>query len=233
MDLEKEVAGLEFGEDNEALSINSGSDKLGNGDETKVQNNGCVVENNHPNELSSEGKGMGTEVRGSINLADADVKPEVSPSAATMKKGNRLKKWKRIKRDPNKVGNSSVDTGKIVTHDFTDSGANSSKRMQVRGSVSSTNAVVRNLDGFSMLGDNGLVIGPIFAAGTDSENSEDRSSKSSTAASAPRARYEMPVVAGFPRDKGRMRSLSGKNMGNSVLRGQQVKGRIETSKKAR
>ncbi|CAI9755055.1 unnamed protein product [Fraxinus pennsylvanica] len=234
MDLEREVPGLEFGVDDEIISTISGSDKLGSGDETKVQNNGCVVENIYPNELSSEGTGMGTEVRGLVNLADADVKPEVSPSPATTKKGNRLKKWKRIKRDPNKVGNSSVDT---VTRDLSTSGANSSKRMQVfedrnqrgEGSVSSTNA--RNLDGFAMLGDYRLSIGPTFAAGTNSENSEDRSSKFSTAASVTRARYEMPVVAGFPRDKSRMRSLSGKNLG-ILVRGQQGWGRIETSKKA-
>ncbi|XP_022886514.1 WPP domain-interacting protein 1-like [Olea europaea var. sylvestris] len=237
MDFGREVPGLEFGEDNEVNGTISGSEKLHSDDETKVLNNGCVVENIYPNELSSEGTGMGTEVRGLVNLADADVKPEMSPSPATTKKGNRLKKWKRIKRDPNKVGNNSVDAAKMVTQDLSDSGTNSSKRMQVfddrnqrgQGSVSSTNA--RNLDGFATLGDYRLSIGPTFAAGNDSENSEDRSSKSSTTTSAPRARYEMPVVGGFPRDKSRMRSLSGKNLGNSV-RGQKGWGRIETSKKA-
>ncbi|XP_022873380.1 WPP domain-interacting protein 1-like [Olea europaea var. sylvestris] len=234
------ISGLELGEDNDAISTISGSEKLVNGDETNFQNNGGVVENNYPNELSSKGKGMGTEVRDLVNLAATDVKLEVLPSHATMKKGNRLKKWKRIKRDPNKVGNSSADTGKMVMQDLSNSGGNSSKRMQVlydrnqkgEGSVSSTNAVARNLDGFAMLGDYGLAIGPTFAAGTDSENSEDRSSKSSTAASAPRARYEMPVVAGFPRDRSKIRSPSGKNLGNTV-RGQQGKGRIETGKKAK
>ncbi|KAA8523487.1 hypothetical protein F0562_009910 [Nyssa sinensis] len=78
-----------------------------------------------------------------------------------------------------------------------------------------------------------VVVGPTFAAGTDSENSEDWSSKSSTAASAPHLTYEIPAVVGYAHEKNRMKNPGGKNLGNLVTRGQQGKSRTETSKKPR
>ncbi|XP_011095647.1 WPP domain-interacting protein 1 [Sesamum indicum] len=242
MDLESECSVLGSVEDNEEITNDSVSGNLENFGESKVQINGsCSVENNDNNELFPEVEQKEADVLDSVSLPPVDLKPEVSPSPSTTRKGYGLKKWRRIKRDANKGGDSSIATSKMVTQDSLYPGLNSSKRVQVYaerkqksdGSVSSTNALVRSLDGFAQLDDSGLELGPPFAAGTDSENSEDQSSKSSTAASAPRMKYENPVVAGFLRDKGRMRSLSGKNLTHSVQRGQQGKGRIESTKKAR
>ncbi|GFP94790.1 WPP domain-interacting protein 1 [Phtheirospermum japonicum] len=142
--------------------------------------------------------------------------PEVKQNGADKRKGKGLKKWRRIKRDTKKASGG----GEIVmTHELLNSDVILCKHMQYserkqksEGSVSSTNAIVQNFEDFG-----GLGVGPPFAAGTDSENSEDRSSKSSTAASAPKLKNEMPVLI-----SGRMRSVSGKNMG-----------RAETTKKAR
>ncbi|KAL0443204.1 UNVERIFIED_CONTAM: WPP domain-interacting protein 2 [Sesamum latifolium] len=242
MDLESECSVLGSVEDNEEITNDSVSGNLENFVESKVQINGsCSVENNDDNELFPEVEQKEAEVLESVSLPPVDLKTEVSPSPTTMRKGYGLKKWRRIKRDANKGGDSSIATSKMMTQDSPYSGPNSSKRVQVYaerkqksdGSVSSTNALVKSLDGFAQLDDSGLGLGQPFAAGTDSENSEDQSSRSSTAASAPRMKYEKPVVVGFPRDKGRMRSLSGKNLTHSVQRGQQGKGRIESTKKAR
>ncbi|KAL0353439.1 UNVERIFIED_CONTAM: WPP domain-interacting protein 2 [Sesamum angustifolium] len=230
MDLESECSVLGSVEDNEEITNDSVSGNLENFGESKVQINGtCSVENNDNDELFPE-----------VEQKEAEVSPSPTTTTTT-RKGYGLKKWRRIKRDAIKGGDSSIATSKMMTQDLPYSGPNSSKRVQVYaerkqksdGSVSSTNALVRNLDGFAQLDESGLGLGPPFAAGTDSENSEDQSSKSSTAASAPRMKYEKPVVVGFPHDKGRMRSLSGKNLTHSVQRGQQGKGRIESTKKAR
>ncbi|KAG8365204.1 hypothetical protein BUALT_Bualt18G0080100 [Buddleja alternifolia] len=205
---------------------------MGNNGESKVYNNGsCVVENDddsYDNELLYDVKGKGAEVSGLVSSVDSLA----SPSPTMTKKGRGLRKWRRIKRDV-RGGDSSDDTRKMLMQDLSNSVANPSKRIQVRaerkqksgGSVSSTKAMLESLDVF---GDSGSAMGqPSFDAGTDSENSEDRSSKSSTAASAPKMNYGMPVVAGFQHDKSIMRSLSGKNSG------QRRNGRIDTIKKAR
>ncbi|KAG8386567.1 hypothetical protein BUALT_Bualt03G0161800 [Buddleja alternifolia] len=243
MDLESECSVLESVEDNEEIRNDSVSKKSGNVGEPKVQNNGsCVVENNDSNELFPEVKEKEAEVLGSGNEPCVDLNREVSPSPTMTRRGHGLKKWRRIKRDVNWSGDYIINTGKMVKQELSNSDvqSTSSKRAQTyagrnrksEGSVSSTNAVLRNLDGFS-LDDSGLGLSPSFAVGTDSENSEDRSSRSSTAASVPKIKFEKPVIVGFPHDKSRMRSLSGKNLTHSVQRGQHGKGRIEATKKAR
>ncbi|PIN25124.1 hypothetical protein CDL12_02145 [Handroanthus impetiginosus] len=242
MALESECSVLVSVEDNEEMKNVSQLDKLGKIGESEVQNNGCYkVENNDNHELLSDVKEKGTEVLGSVRSPSAEMKPEVSPSPTTTRKGHGLKKWKRIKRDVRKGGDNRVDTGKMVMRELSNSLGNPSKRTQVyaerqqksEGSVSSTNPVAGDLDVFALCGNPGFVMGPSVDAGTDSENSEDQSSKSSTAASVPKIKYEIPVVTGFPHDKMRIRSLSGKNLTHSVQRGHQGKGRIESMKKAR
>lgn len=153
------------------------------------------------------------------------------PKSFQTTKGFGLKKWKRMKRDTRKDdGESSVNSGKLLKRGLVNPGTNSAGRIQKSdGSVSSTNAAFRNhgvlVDGFG--------IGSIFNALSESENSEDRSSRSSTAASVPKVRYEGHAVAGYPSDKHWLRSLSGKSLETSGQQTHQGKGRTETSKKAR
>ncbi|CAI9760347.1 unnamed protein product [Fraxinus pennsylvanica] len=236
MDVESECSVRESVEDNEVTRTISAMEKVGNAvDDTKVYNNGsCVVENNDDIFEGVEEKGI------EVISPPLEVTSQMPPSPV-MIKGNGLRKWRRIKRDTNKGGDNIFETGKILIESLSNPGPNSSKRMQFseemkqknEGSVSSTNAVERNLNGFVILDDSGLVIGPTLFTGMDSENSGDLSSKSSTAASAPNSRNQMSKVAGLPQDKIRMKSLSGKNLSNSVQREQQRKGHIDTSKKAR
>ncbi|XP_022733283.1 WPP domain-interacting protein 2 isoform X2 [Durio zibethinus] len=79
--------------------------------------------------------------------------------------------------------------------------------------------------------DSRFAVGPAYAAAADSENSEDQSSKSSTAASMPKVRYEQPAIFGY--EKSQMNNLGGKTVGNSSQRVQQGNGHVESSKKLR
>ncbi|KAL8469544.1 hypothetical protein ACS0TY_032401 [Phlomoides rotata] len=243
MDLESECSVLESVEDNEEIVNGSVSENLGIASESKVQNNGSyVVENNDNNELFPELRQRVVEVTRYAGSPPMDLKPEdVSSLHTSVRKGHGLRKWRRIRRDSNRDGDSSIDTDRMmVVHDLPNSGVKPSKRMQYsdgkqksEGSVSSTKAVVRNMDGFALLDDSGVGLGSPFAAGTDSENSEGQSSKSSTAASAPRIKNEIPMFMGSPRDKSMMRSLSGKILAHNMQRGRQEKGWTESTKKAR
>ncbi|EOA13180.1 hypothetical protein CARUB_v10026207mg [Capsella rubella] len=92
------------------------------------------------------------------------------------------------------------------------------------GSVGSVNSVV-GLDMDESSHGNGLA----FAAGFDSDNSEDRSSKSSTAASGPKVRYERKMGQSW--DKQRAKYKGGKNVVSSGDSGQRRKSSVEKSNK--
>ncbi|XP_073125032.1 WPP domain-interacting protein 1-like [Henckelia pumila] len=242
MDLESENSVLELVENNEGVVDNvSAVGSLGSLDEAKVQNNGsCVEVNSGPDGSLSETKGNKSEILGSASLPPSVIDHDVSPSSTMTKKGSGLKKWRRIRRDPNKVGDCSVQTGNMTT-DETNSGGNTSKRAQVNterkqrseGSVSSTNAMLRSSGDFAVLDDSGLEIRPSFAAGTDLGNREDQKSKSSTTESSPRVRGEASAAVGFLHDKRRIRSLSGKDFTHSARRGMHGKAKIDISKRSK
>lgn len=227
MDLESEYSVLESVEDNELMN----PEILPNVTEKNVENSGEQLRVDTKSEAVNSSPLRVQSPRGSIDS---------SPM-----KGYGLKKWRRIRRDVNQDGGSNVDSSKILKRGLPNSTPNSRNptllsvgtKEKSEGSISSVHAVVKNPivanDIFAAHGDNGFVVGSVFSAGTDSENSEDRSSKSSTAASGPRLRYEIPAVAGYGRDKSRMKSLYGKNLNNAVQQVQQGKGQIEISKKPR
>ncbi|XP_075487661.1 WPP domain-interacting protein 2-like [Primulina tabacum] len=239
MDLESEI--LESVENNEEGVDNvSAVEKFGNLDEAKVQDNGSYVEENSgPVGSPSETKGKKNEILGSVSLPPSVIDHDVSPSSTMTKKGSGLKKWRRIRREPNKVGDSSVQTGSMTMNEMSNLGRNPIKRVQVHpdrkqrseGSVSSTNARLRSLDDFALLDDSGLEMQPSFAAGTDLGNREDQKSKSPTTESITRVRGEASAVVGFLNDKRRIRNLSGKDLTHSVRRGMQGKGKIDTNKR--
>ncbi|XP_073026534.1 WPP domain-interacting protein 2-like [Primulina eburnea] len=227
MDFESEI--LESVENNEEGVVNvSAVEKIGNLDEAKVQNNGSYVEENSgPVESPSETKGKKSEILGSVSLPPSVIDHDVSPSSTMTKKGSGLKKWRRIRREPNKVGDISVQTGSMTMNEMSNLGRNSIKRVQVHpdrkerseGSVSSANARLRSLDDFALLDDSGLELQPSFAAGTDLGNREDQKSKSPTTESITRVRG--------------IRNLSGKDLTHSVRRGMQGKGKIDTGKRSK
>ncbi|KAL0407056.1 UNVERIFIED_CONTAM: WPP domain-interacting protein 1 [Sesamum latifolium] len=249
MNLESGCSVLDSVKDSEGSRNGSVLGKQGGIDDSKDQENGsCEVESNDNKELLSHVKGKETEVSRAVSsppgemTSEGPLKSVNEPSPLqTTSKGNGLRKWRRIRRDASKGGESSVDTGKMVMQELSNSAAHPSKRPQVyaerqqktEDSVSSIPPMVGGLDIFALLGDSGLALGPSVDAGTDSENSEDRSSKSSTAASIPKIKYEIPMVMGFPHDKSGIRNTSGKNLTHSVQRTQQGKGRIEAIKKRR
>nr|XP_027061271.1 WPP domain-interacting protein 2 [Coffea arabica]XP_027061272.1 WPP domain-interacting protein 2 [Coffea arabica]XP_027061273.1 WPP domain-interacting protein 2 [Coffea arabica] len=241
MDLESENSALESVEDNEKL-VNSDALKL------RSNGNGVFDDNDNGNEVAevSVKSPPGVIAKSSASLPSPSLSPSPSPSPGGTK-GYGLKKWRRIKRDVIKDGLSNLDGSKLLKRGLPNSAANPNRATQSsggglkqysEGSVSSTNATARSpgnvVDLFAAIGDSG--IGNVLGAGTaESENSEDRSSKSSTAASAPipKMMYEMPAGKGFASHINRMRNLSGKNLGNSGQRVQAGKVRTETSKKLR
>lgn len=239
MDLESENSAFESVEDNENL-VNS--------DAVKLPSNGNVVfdDKDNVNEVTevSVKSPPGVIAKSSPSLPSRSLSPSSSPSPGGTK-GYGLKKWRRIKRDVIKEGLSNLDNSKLLKRGLPNSAANPNRATQSsggglkqhsEGSVSSTNATARSpgnvVDLFAAIGDSG--IGNVLRAGmVESETSEDRSSKSSTAASAPKMMYEMPVGKAFASHMNRMRNLSGKNLGNSGQRVQAGKVRTETSKKLR
>ncbi|KAI8012303.1 WPP domain-interacting protein 1 [Camellia lanceoleosa] len=242
MDLEGECSVLESVEGNEVIIS---PERLASVDVNKVENNGSWGGENGGDDDKDVGV---TESVSSPPLTGKSPVGSVGSSPPAMTKGYGLKKWRRIKREFNKDGSSSADTSKILKRGLSTPAMNSSKpqgssvetRQKSNGSVSSTNAMLKSMgvgaDGFALHGfnlDSRLAVGLDFSAGTDSENSEDRSSKSSTAASVPKSRHEVQSMEGNARDKNRMKTLGVKTLVNSTQKGQQGKGRIETSKKAR
>ncbi|KAJ8556039.1 hypothetical protein K7X08_022797 [Anisodus acutangulus] len=203
-------------------------------DQNKVENNGSsVVVINTP--ILDEGKSKGIETADQVGSPPS---VESSPTA----KGFGLKKWRRIRREAHKDGDSNTDSAKLLKHGLSNAAANPAKPVHLSagtirnsdGSVSSANAILRSpgvlVDGF---GDSGSPMRPIFFGGTESENSEDRSSRSSTAASAPKARYEAPVVHGYVPLNNGQRTSTANSMGTSAQQSHPRKGRAETSKKHR
>ncbi|XP_050246071.1 WPP domain-interacting protein 1-like [Quercus robur] len=245
MDLESESSVLESVEDNEVTR-----EIMPHDDDNEINNNGSCPneidklvsgENSSANNtlvIDTEGKYFESEQP--VDSPPLDAKSPGGGSPPTTK-GYGLKKWRRIRREFAKDVSPSIDTGKILKRGLSGA-ANPTKAQHIpieikqnsEGSVGSAN--VFRTHGFATHGstsDSRFAAGAAFAAGTDSENSEDRSSKSSTAASVPKMKYDLPAVLGHPREKNRMKNISGKSSGNSPQKSQQGKGRIEGSKKAR
>lgn len=175
--------------------------------------------NSGANELTPDQKGTVVEVGSE----------EAVNSKGTPTKGFGLKKWKRIRRNVVRDPNSSADLSKVLKRGLSGSGnANLSENQRdVKEKNEGSSNMFGNVvfsDGYAIRGsssDSRYAVGSGFVVGTDSENSEDRSSKSSTAASEPKVRHE----------KSRNRSTNSKNLPNNAQRVQQGKGRVESSKK--
>lgn len=178
--------------------INRETGTSGNGDENTMPHDGEVQ------------GGVGIEPVG--NSVDSLPLMANSPTRGSPPhmKGFGLKKWRRIRRDIVKDASAGVDNSKVLKR--VSSGAvNPAKPTNLtlvevmqnsEGSVGSAN-LFRNAalgDGFVTHGSNleyRFTVASAFSGGTDSENSEDQSSRSSTAASAPRVRHDLHSVSGY------------------------------------
>lgn len=250
MDLESESSARESVQDNEVTERSISHDA-----DDKVKNNGSCANEIHGltyfQNLNADSppadkleKGAETALSGNLGSPGATSPGVTSPPTT---KGYGLKKWRRIRRDSVKDTTPTVDNSKILKRGLSVSSNNQSKpthlpsieiKQNSDGSVGSANLLKNTgvAGGFTIQGsspDSRFAVGNAFSAATDSENSEDWSSKSSTAASAPKVRYNLPTASGYMRDKNRVKSLNGKSVGNSAQRVQQGKGRVETSKKPR
>ncbi|KAJ1416975.1 WPP domain-interacting protein 1 [Sesbania bispinosa] len=178
--------------------------------------------NSDANTLKPDQKGVVVGVD-----SEEAVNPKVTPT-----KGFGLKKWKRIRRNVVKDPNSSADSSKVLKRGLSGSGnANLTENQPYLRDVKEKNDGSSNMFGDVVFSDGNAIhgsssdsryaLGSGFVVGTDSENSEDRSSKSSTAASEPKLRHE----------KSRSKNTNSKNLANLAQRVQQGKGRVESSTK--
>ncbi|WOL06388.1 hypothetical protein Cni_G15122 [Canna indica] len=189
------------------------------------------------------------------NLIGSSSSTAATNSAPT--KGYGLKKWRRrIRRDLSKDVTSNADSAQILKRRLSiaePSKAHDDNKHKSDGNVEDDGECEGEEEGegsvaslVSMnVGSTPLVVAPTtldpelgllvtdtgFNIGVDSENSDDHSSKSSTAASAPRRRSD---TVGFGRDSSRIKNLGGRGSGHVVQqRGQWARGRTDVGKKLR
>ncbi|KAK9691538.1 hypothetical protein RND81_09G202800 [Saponaria officinalis] len=204
----------------------------GSGDHNE-SNHFASHEHQHADDDMVANHSGGTDVRNS-ELPDSPLSP--NPLQAPATKGRGLKKWRRLRREVSKDPSANLDCTKVLKR-------GSANILDVKrpndGSVSSTNAFVtspRHADLFSnpaQSSDYKLALGTTFSAGAD--DSEDRSSKSSTGASVPKYRHDVAKPAAYhQREKHRVKNVS-RHSNNSGQRVQLGKGHGQTdaSKKPR
>ncbi|TKY49889.1 WPP domain-interacting protein 1 [Spatholobus suberectus] len=209
-------------------------------EENEVNHDGNGNGTKEGGSYGNENFGLGFEGNSDVNGSEPDQKGAVVEvevdsgeglnSKGTPTKGFGLKKWKRIRRNVVKDPNSSVDSGKVLKRGLSGNANLSENQPFLRG-VKEKSDGSSNMFGNVVFSDGNVIqgsssdsryaLGSGFVVGTDSENSEDRSSKSSTAASEPKVRHE----------KNRSRNVNSKHLANSAQRVQQGKGRTESSKK--
>lgn len=167
--------------------------------------------------------------------------PTVNPSTGVSPpttKGYGLKKWRRIRRDIQKDSSAITDSNKVMKRvlpfptspnkTFHSSEALVGPMSRMRNDGMADGSAAPESSSSSR-----FAAAPTFAAGADSDNSEDRSSKSSTAASVPKFRFELPSGSRYPSEKTRIKNVTVKNLSGSGKGFQQGKGRVESSKKQR
>lgn len=254
MDLGSECSALELVEDNEATQNtipHVGDDKMRNnhGDDCESKDNGlCTIDNlTQRSAIDQTGDSNAFTADNHVKGTAEIVQPMHSPPLVAGKspggsspttKGYGLKKWRRIKRDFVKDSTATMDSSKILKRGLTGSANPDPSKPQHRASPeikqnSASPIGPVNMLNTSVAPGSMFAVGAAFASATDSENSEDRSSRSSTAASMPKVRCDLPAVLEYMHDKNQMKNLGGNIMGNSSHGVQQGKGRAESSKKAR
>ncbi|EOA16497.1 hypothetical protein CARUB_v10004655mg [Capsella rubella] len=155
--------------------------------------------------------------------------PGAGGSFSPVSKGQGLRKWRRIRRDLVKDTSANMDNSKVLKKRLSGVAHSHGKQMLFQspeveqgsqGSVGSVNMMKSTGDGFDILGstsyDSGFVAAIGFSAGMDLEKDDDRSSKSSTAARAPKViRYEKPMISSGQRGNIRVEN-SKKHRGERV-----------------
>ncbi|CAL1365788.1 unnamed protein product [Linum trigynum] len=210
------------------LNAAHGSETSGNFDGIAFRNGGVAEE------------GIGSKQVGSSS--NSSPRLSLSPAAGTSPtmKGYGLKKWRRIRRDVVKDRSGGMDSGKAMKRGLSGSGnpVRQGNLASSMGGKLSNEIFIGSVGGNGVPGsssDSRFAVGSAFAAGADSENSisDDQSSKSSTAASAPRTRNDLAGGSGNGWEKNRTKPLTAKVAVISAQRGQLGKGHVESSKKAR
>lgn len=181
------------------------------------------------------------EISSHSSQSPSSATPVVKSTSPVIHKGTGLRKWRRVRRDLIKDVSKSADSSQILKRRI--SNINPSKiKLKIKAEPEVEESVASVESRNPEINPDVVVTGTLdpeleflassgFSIGMDSDNSEDHSSKSSTAASAPRQKHEA-LRSG--RERGRVKNLGGK--GSTSFGPQKVqdeRGMVDSSKKIR
>ncbi|ESQ54633.1 hypothetical protein EUTSA_v10024990mg [Eutrema salsugineum] len=222
MDLESESSALESVDDNGLIQQSS----INTGDDGRSLDNGSFSDESV--KLVTASTATTSENETSVELAKPVNFDSPGGAYSPVSKGRGLRKWRRLRRDLVKDTSANMENSKVLKRGLSGSAHSHGKQMQFQspeaeqdsqGSVGSVNMLRNVVDGFEILRtgyDSRFMAGVGFSAGMDLEKDDDRSSKSSTAARAPKViRYEKPMISSGQRGKIRVEN-SKKHRGDSV-----------------
>ncbi|GMI65442.1 Arabidopsis thaliana WPP domain interacting protein 1, WPP domain interacting protein 1 [Hibiscus trionum] len=241
MDLRGEYSApaVEFSEVNESPQhtvphVDANEIKDNHVDDRKSMDDGPCSNDNQTQRLSADqGVGSGDFTADNhVNGPAGIVLPMHSspPPATSTPKGYGLKKWRRIKRDIVKDPTAVIDGSKVLKRGLF--GSENPTKPQHMASTEIMQNIGPHIRPVNTSRNTNVASGSMMHSprSDTTENSEDRSSKSSTAASMPEV---LPTVLGYVHRRNHMKNFSGKTEGNSSPTVQQGKGNVENSKKPR
>ncbi|CAH2069776.1 unnamed protein product [Thlaspi arvense] len=198
-----------------------------------LESESSALESVEDSGLSCEVETLGDKVVVEEAKDEMSIKPSKSPveTSPPLSKGYGLRKWRRrrrIRRDLAKDDTSvNMDTSKVMKRVLSGAADPQAKQIHFPGPDVSQDSLgsvgsVNNMGGFAV-GGSSHGPGLAFSARVDSDNSEDRSSKSSTAASGPKVRYERTMSRSWEKQRGKC--LGGKSIveKSKKLRGEKIK----------
>ncbi|GLT26441.1 hypothetical protein SLA2020_015050 [Shorea laevis] len=239
------------------MDLGSGSVAHSQCDRNNIQENHLDLNNNIQDNNESAKFGAVSDIDPNLNAfstgngVDEIVPKSPDGQSPPTTKGYGLKKWRRIKRpspqkdEPAAVATAAEDSGKVLKRGLSGS-TTPTKPVRFSSAEIKQNAedfggplsVLKNLPSVSAVEcgsslDSRFAVGATSVAGSDSDNSEDHSSKSSTAASVPKVWQAAPSVLWYAQENSQMKNLVAKIVGNSHQRFQAGKSIAESTKKHR
>ncbi|GLU24078.1 hypothetical protein SLE2022_400430 [Rubroshorea leprosula] len=239
------------------MDLGSGSVAHSQSDRNNIQENHLDLNNNIQDNNESTKFGAVSDIDPNPNAfspgngVDEIVPKSPDGQSPPTTKGYGLKKWRRIKRpspqkdEPAAVATDAEDSGKVLKRGLSGS-TTPTKPVRFSSAEIKQNAedfggplsVLKNLPSVTAVEcgsslDSRFAVGATSVAGSDSDNSEDHSSKSSTAASVPKVWQAAPSVLWYVWENSKMKNLVEKVVDNSRQRVQLGKSITESTKKHR
>ncbi|KAK8501715.1 hypothetical protein V6N12_002452 [Hibiscus sabdariffa] len=226
MDLEIECSAVGFSGDNESPQhtihhVDANKIKVNQVDACKIKDNGLCANDDQTRRLSADQSVGPDDFRADNHVnGPAGIVPPMhssSPSAKSTTKGHGLKKWRRIKRDFVKEPTAVVDGSKTLKRGYSGSENPTPRHMASTEIKQNSEPHLRpvNISKNANVASGFMIHSP---CSDSTENSEDRSSKSSTASGMPKV---LPTILGYVHRRNHMKNFGGMTGGNSSPRVQQ------------